>query len=697
MVGTITVDWLPVVSLCGHSMADGWGKSDRLFAEHLYLKPARALTQITSDLTNSYWKNIFVATSPQPFPQASHTPNTSDAGDVAWLEMTVANVKANTDPHPHAAPYNYPNVRGSCYPRYFYNAWKVAGLDGFHYSYQTRVTFAYDTESGGPFVEGETLTFASPTCTGLLEQLVDNGTTGTMTVVMSFNSTSLPIDNTTMTGGTSSATAAVNGTVTTEASHFDGTLIGVEIPLMVAWRDEWGTQVGLAKVAFSSSLFLPQELGPEPSAWLDPDFGGGSASSKTGTEAVPSAPNVSVVEQYAYWAPRDQFDWSPATARLYAIWEDKLLGAKAAMPAGKQMSVDLLVNWFGDNDALTRDRDYLEATFKASCIAMIAKQRALIAGQGMSRLPAEQIPVIWMGIHPGYNGPALATDFIPVDFCNQCLAEIATDDPYVRVVSVDDYANLSDEPDTPPVGMGAGATHLSHNGYVAASKDIMVAWRDIRTSTFDAIAEADRVKLSEVLLSVQQRYDRGGTSADVRREVMVGAINKAIRHVVNCAGDSCWWLNRTTSMLLTFGQDGLCSMPRHVARVLEIRDAADASRAPVQFRQVSFADGGRCQIILENEDRRGVGSGTYLVEHIGWPLDVTTDEQLLPFPRQLLEWVEIEACKRLASGSDNVAKFAMLNGEAAAIEARAMRQCARQRQAARDTLRYGRPRVQLGY
>lgn len=699
MVDQITVEYLPTVSIGGHSNADGWGKSKSLIEDYPELSPIENLSTDTgtTDGSSCYWKNIFVATTSQPFPGPSHTPTVVDPDVVSWVELTICNVKAQADVHPHAHPYNYPNNRGSCYPRYYYNAWTVTGFTGFHHGY---------SEYG---------------------------------------------------------------------NKFQGTLVGIEIPLMVAWRDEWGTQVGLAKVAFSSTLFLPSEVGPDPAAWLDISLGGAhTPASEQGVEAtfsydgesggpflvgetltfgspsgtgtllsltdngstgsmvvrlltgstpvnnstitggttgataavdgsvsttdytVPSSVDVDTVEQYAYWAPRSMWDWSPATARLYEIWAEKLLGAKAAMPAGKHIDVRLLVMWFGDNDALSRTRDYMEVSFKAACLAMIYAKRKFLVVNGLTRLPLEQIPVVWMKVHYGYNGPALAADFIPTDFCNQCLEEIATDDPYVRLVDTDDLETLLDEGSEPPLGMGTGATHFSHNGYVVAARRVMDAWREIVNESSDAISDQDRVSVEEAISELRTRYDRSGTTSNVRRDDAIKALNSAIRHVVNCAGDSCWWLNQTMTMRLTFGTDGVASLPRHVARALEIRDVGDAKKK-YQFRQVGFGDGGRCQVVFENEDSAGSGTGLYRVEHIRWPLAVSTDAQLMPIPRQLLEWVVVEACKRLASGTDNIAKFSMLNGEAAQIEGRAMRQIARQLQAQRDAMENRRPRIRLDY
>lgn len=66
----------------------------------------------------------------------------------------------------------------------------------------------YDTEASGPFTEGENLTFSGGAVAELVK-LRDDGTTGVM--YCSKISGTLPVDNETITGGTSGATAAVNG------------------------------------------------------------------------------------------------------------------------------------------------------------------------------------------------------------------------------------------------------------------------------------------------------------------------------------------------------------------------------------------------------------------------------------------------------------------------------------------------------
>lgn len=96
--------------------------------------------------------------------------------------------------------------------------------------------FQYDTEVSGPFVVGETLTFTSPAGTARLAELYDNGTTGFM-YIGEMLSGSVPTDNSGITGGTSSATALVNGTVSTDIDlrqmNLNGALTGAAVTSVV--------------------------------------------------------------------------------------------------------------------------------------------------------------------------------------------------------------------------------------------------------------------------------------------------------------------------------------------------------------------------------------------------------------------------------------------------------------------------------
>lgn len=94
----------------------------------------------------------------------------------------------------------------------------------------------YDGEASGPFTEGETLTFTSPAGTAVLAQLIDRGTTGEMYIGPMLTG-STPADNSTITGGTSGATATVNGTPADDVNRrqlsLNGALTGGTVTAVV--------------------------------------------------------------------------------------------------------------------------------------------------------------------------------------------------------------------------------------------------------------------------------------------------------------------------------------------------------------------------------------------------------------------------------------------------------------------------------
>jgi hypothetical protein len=73
--------------------------------------------------------------------------------------------------------------------------------------------FKYDTEAAFEPEKGETITFSTPAGTAKLNDIIDDGTTGWM-YIGPILSGSAPTDNTTMLGGTSGFTGAVDGAVT---------------------------------------------------------------------------------------------------------------------------------------------------------------------------------------------------------------------------------------------------------------------------------------------------------------------------------------------------------------------------------------------------------------------------------------------------------------------------------------------------
>lgn len=105
--------------------------------------------------------------------------------------------------------------RGTSETIFGLNAQLVVGND---------LTIAYDGESGGPFTEGETITWAGGSA--LLLALDDDGATGNLYCQKLTGD--VPSNNAALTGGTSSATANVNGTPTTRViiNNLVGTFTG---------------------------------------------------------------------------------------------------------------------------------------------------------------------------------------------------------------------------------------------------------------------------------------------------------------------------------------------------------------------------------------------------------------------------------------------------------------------------------------
>lgn len=91
--------------------------------------------------------------------------------------------------------------------------------------------FAYDTGVGTGFVVGELLTGVTPDGTYTVAEIVDGGTVASGYIIISEPASgTAPADNTTLTGGTSSTTGAVNGTPASDINKrqliLNTTLIG---------------------------------------------------------------------------------------------------------------------------------------------------------------------------------------------------------------------------------------------------------------------------------------------------------------------------------------------------------------------------------------------------------------------------------------------------------------------------------------
>jgi hypothetical protein len=472
-----------------------------------------------------------------------------------------------------------------------------------------------------------------------------------------------------------------------------GTLIGLEVPLMNYFRNLHGTQVGLIKVAFSSSVVLPVESGTDPGPWIDISFPGvpdtpASQFAFGHPKYVPSSVNPSLGTRVGYWDATKEFDWSPATDRLFQMTLDKIRAAALAMPAGKKMDLRMVVLWFGDNDASLRDEATIRASWRTTVLSIVKRLRQEIDDNEWSSLPAAEVKIVWPGIFNVYSqvwGSAA--------FMNTVLRDIARDDPNFLWLSSDAWPVLATD-NYFPVPVDA-FSHFGHTGYIAAARDIMAAYEASIVSYHDAIAEDDRLTVEEAVELVRITYDRGKTQSDLDRDTIVEYLNQSLRSMVNHLGHLAWWLEKRIDVTLTFDSRAVASFPRYVAHVTRIENPADGSQE-IEFTKVGRGDGGRVLITIPASMRSS--QGTYKAWIISWPPELLRDKQPIAFPKQFSDWLALETCMRIASSGTNVAAQALFAGRAAAERTRAQQVVGDERIAYRDQLKAaGEPRRRLDY
>jgi hypothetical protein len=602
-INPITVKRLPTFVLVGHSNADGWASSKLMLESNDWLMPVAGGNWVNSRITpdRAYWKNVYVATSAQPFPlppssptaippaaDSENAPVASLVSTVQWQEMTISNPSSPAAAHPHASPYKFPNVRGSCYPNWLFNSYKAAG-------------------------------------TGFV-RLADFSDVST-----------------------------------------NGCLVGLELPLSWHFKHHYGTQIGVVKMAFSSSFMMAAEGGAGADQWIDP-FGASQQSKDTppaNPEYVRSAVPASA-GFHAWWTPSEAFDWAPSTKRFFRLWQEKMLGAKAALPSGSKMDVRLIVPWMGDNEAGRGDDGKRNAlvTFESTARSIIREMRTFIFENDMSTLPAHQIAIVWPKIFREYGEDDIRAEL------NAALDRIAADDPYVRLVETDDLPTMLDDGYATLGGAPGLGNHFGHTGYVKAAQRVFESMVEIENEPFDAISDEDRVTLQEIQDRVKTYYNRSRTQTDVEDTVALNQhINGALDRILNDVGDNAYWLRRKSPFTYNLGENNVTDMPRHVTRVLKIENPHDI-RETLHFRQVGFADAGRLQIHLEESS----GQTSYVTHFITRPKQVTKAEELVPLPRSICEWLVVETCRRLARAGTNVALQASLEGEARDLRERCIKE-----------------------
>lgn len=455
-----------------------------------------------------------------------------------------------------------------------------------------------------------------------------------------------------------------------------GVRFGIEIPFQWLWRNHFNSQVGMVKLAFGASYLYPQDTGVSTYIFLNPYLW-----SPSSAEFLRGTVDVTQYDSLSWWTPLDAFDWAPSTDCFFGRWLDKMAGAQAALPSGSKMDVRLLINWLGDNDA----GKPLEAVanFKEFVKTFVSKQRQACVDNDWTTLPAKQIPVCWMGIYSGYGTEETRS------FMNDVLQEIEDDDPYFRWIDTDGYdvmVELGETSFTETLG------HFGSTGYISAAQDVYDAFVEMSTEPWDAIAEEDRVTVDDVKDRVLTYYNRSRVQTDISDDTLLIHMNGALNRILNDVGDNAYWLRKRESMALEVGLNNITTMPKYVARVLKIENPSDITEG-LQFQLIGHADGGKVQIhLLES------GTGTYTVHYITRPRDLTLDTELVPIPRQIMEWLVVETARRLARGGTNVALLGSLEGEARDLRDKCIKDLQVTQRAKRDkfqtvrrwpTLRYG--------
>jgi len=604
-INPITVTRLKTFSLMGHSNADGWAPLTAMIASpdnrHLTSRASKNWRS-SPFVSEDYYENCYVATSAQPFPSPSGTPQTTTPGQVAWLELTTANTASPNDPHPHSSPYDYPNNRGSCYPRWYYTNYP-SGYSGNFYS--------------------------------------------------------TPADT----------------------SH-RGTHCGLEIPFMWLWRHYWGEQVGMVKMAFSSSFLMAadstQVAGNVATGWL------GSY-----TPTLPSSVDAANYPYYAYWTPDEKFDWAPGTKRIYQMWFDKMVGAAAALPTGTKMDVQCVIPWMGDNSALSGTQNKLKG-FEDTMRSLINRIRADLVANDWTTLPIDQIPIVIPSVHPGYPSD-YDSSFDSVAFCNAALDNIAKDDPYVTIVSSSGWSVITTEGTDNFNNIPNGLNHFGAAGYVQAAEDIMDAWVNMMVDPFDAFDLDEAITVSEVKRRVRLYYGRSKNATDLDDDLLLLHINAALQHCINQLGDNAWWLRRISDIYLDSGPNTAVTMPRYVHRLMKIEDPSDLEY-PLRFEQLGHVDGGKLQILMNERSK-----GTYKCHFITMPKQLTMDDERVPCPVNIAEWLVTEVCARLAGSSSNAAMAGYFAGESRKLEDSARRSVSQTQRTKRDRMKTTRRYPILGY
>jgi hypothetical protein len=474
----------------------------------------------------------------------------------------------------------------------------------------------------------------------------------------------------------------------------NGVRTGLEIPLTYFWKNFWGDQVGLCKVAFSSSFFLPVETGSD--GFVDPAiFPLGTAPSDYSPGRLGPEYQVSsaIDGRFGYtsnWTPNDQFTWDPGQERLYWLWYEKMKGMAAALPAGTQLDVQMCVCWLGENDSQSKSGETLRTMMLPAIQRFVKRIRKDLVANNWTTLAEHEIPIIWPKVNTRYPAPSPDTDGPGI--CNAALDQVARDDEYFVALPVEDWNTLDDDGLNPYGDAVLNSTnHYGPSGYRQAAIDVMNAWQGIQQDPLDALDLEEAKTVSEAIDQVRLYYSKSRSNTDLQQELVLQHLNGAMFHVFNHVGDNAWWLRRRMNLSITGSSTELTTLPRYVKRLLKIEDPSDPTY-PIQFEQIGHADGGRLQILMHER-----GTGTYACSFITNPRELTELTQIVPAPRQILEWIVVEACRRLAAASGNQLLSAHFSGEARQLMEDCMRNSGQTQRSKNDVMRTQRRRPHFRY
>lgn len=472
-----------------------------------------------------------------------------------------------------------------------------------------------------------------------------------------------------------------------------GARTGLEVPLAWGLRNHYQDVVGVVKVAYSSSFFLPVETGTG-TGFIDPAiFPLGTKPSDHGPST--SRPVESAVDGSAgfigYWTPAETFDFAPSTDRFYKMWYDKMVGAAAALPAGSLIDIRLVVPWFGDNDSVARPQSVLERDWKRSVLEFVKRIRHDIDRNNWSSLPKDQIPIFWPKIYSGYPN-SLDSSYDSVGFMNGVLEEIELQDEYFIVLESEAWNTLTEDGlDGIYSAILSTTNHFGPSGYRAAATEILSSLVALESDPFSALDVEECLTLGDAIDRVRTYYSKSRSNTDMDREGVVQHLNAAMYHVFNHVGDNAFWLTRRQQLSVTASRTGVTTMPKFVNRLLVIEDPKDP-KYPMEFEQVGHGNGGRLQITFSER-----GTGTYWCQFITNPKELTSDDQIVPAPRNITEWIIVETCRRMAAASSNAPLMAFFGGEALQLQSDSLRNMGQVQRSKREAMRTQRSRPNFRY